>query len=171
MKFSIFPPSSRLRRAGNFQFSNTERGAAALITVIFFLAITLVIAAGFSAVAISENQRSNTNLDGQKSYFLAEAGNEDVIYRLATGRTVSSQETITLDGHTASTTRATVNDDEQVTTSGDIRTHIRKVRTLLTAADSSAFNYGVQVGDGGHIPGPRCRYRVFRRCFACSLLQ
>ena len=149
MKFSIFPPSSRLRRAGNFQFSNTERGAAALITVIFFLAITLVIAAGFSAVAISENQRSNTNLDGQKSYFLAEAGNEDGIYRLATGRTVSSQETITLDGHTASTTRATVNHDEQVTTSGDIRTHIRKVRTLLTAADSSAFNYGVQVGDGG----------------------
>lgn len=141
MKCSIF----------NFQFPKTKnnKGAAAIIAVVFLVSITLVITAGFSAIALNESSRSQTNLSGKKSYFLAEAGNEDVVYRLATGRAVSTQEIITLDGHTASTTRVAVGSDEQVTTSGDTEAHIRRVQTLLTTADGAAFNYGVQVGNGG----------------------
>ena len=134
-----------------FEIRNSKfnSGQAALTAVILLVAVTLVITVGFSAVAINESRRSDTNLDGQKSYYLAEAGNEDVVYRLATGRTVSNQETIILDGHTASTTRTTVGGDEQVTTTGDIQNHIRRVQTLLTTADGAAFNYGLQSGNGG----------------------
>lgn len=133
----------------HFNKIKKQDGAAALIAVVFLVAITLVITAGFSSVAINESQRSQTNLEGKKSYYLAEASNEDVVYRLATGKTVSLQETLILDGHGASTTRTILGSQEQVDTSADIEEHIRKVRTLLTRTSNVSFNYGVQVGAGG----------------------
>src|SRR5438552_12157640 len=78
-------------------------GAAMLIAVIFFLFISLAIISGLVTPTIREFRAANVNLNSKKSYFLAESGSEDAVYRILNNMSIGNSENITLDSNSVTT--------------------------------------------------------------------
>jgi len=110
---------------------------------------SLLLLAGLAASAVAGAGFSRQLLDSKRAYFLAEAGGEDVAYRASVGLPYSSEEVISIDGFFATTTTENVGGILEITAKGDVSDDIRKVKLGLEVATGVAFNYGVQVGDGG----------------------
>jgi hypothetical protein len=66
-------------------FGTRNTGQIALITVIFFLLISIVSLGAFVALGISQLRAANELLYGTKSYATAESGIEDISWRIANG--------------------------------------------------------------------------------------
>ena len=122
-----------------------------LITVIFFLFISLAIIAGLVSPSVREFKIANVNLNSKQSYFLAESGAEDALYRTLKNITISPSETLTLNNNSATTTITTapLTNDKQIVSLGDVGGLQRKTSVTLKAGAGIGFNYGVQSGDGG----------------------
>lgn len=132
----------QLQRARN-------RGQAALTAVMFFLFISVSLALGFSALALGETRNASIQLRAKKSYFVAEAGAEDVSYRILQNGALlyGTSESITLDNITAAVTVADVSEGKSVTSSAaDIFGTTRKVKTVLGVGVNTGALYGAQVG-------------------------
>lgn len=129
---------------------NSQSGAAMLISVIFFLFISLAIISGLVGPSIREFRNANVNLNSKKSYFLAESGSEDVLYRLINKMALSSSETIILDSNSVITT---VTDNglgqKSVSSVGDVLGYQRKTSLSLNVGDGLSFSYGIQAGEWG----------------------
>ena len=129
---------------------NKQSGAAMLVSIIFFLFISLAIISGLVSPSIREFKNTNVNLNSKKSFFLAESGSEDAFYRILKSKTIGSSETITLDANSATTTITTLgNGEKQIASLGDVSTYQRQTGITLSASEGVSFNYGVQVGQGG----------------------
>ncbi len=120
-----------------------------IASVIFFLGIGLAIVAGVSQTTLRDIQSSQNLLKSRESYAVAEALHEDVLYRLQNGMTVSTNESLSLNGYSASTTIADVSGGKQVTSAGDRDNFIKKVSSFVLTGSGVSFNYGVQAGEGG----------------------
>src|SRR3989338_5647479 len=127
----------------------TNGGAAMLISVIFFLFISLVIISGLVSPTVREFRNANLNLNSKKSYFLAESGIEDALYRTINNITIGANEVLTLDSNSATTTIVSGSGTKQITSLGDISSYQRKTIVTLFTGTGASFNYGVQVGQGG----------------------
>jgi hypothetical protein len=128
---------------------NLQSGQAMMVATMFFLVISVTIIFGLAG-PISREQRIVTGLLHSKaSYFLAEAGIEDVVYRLRNGDTVDISETITLGGESATTVTTEVEDGREIVATGEVADKVRKISTHLTVGDGVAFHYGIQIGTGG----------------------
>lgn len=130
---------------------NNQSGAAMLISVVFFLFISLAIISGLVSPAIREFRNANMNLNSKKSYFLAESGAEDVAYRLIKNMTVSNSETISLNLSSADTTTSVILGNQVISSIGDVLNHQRKINMTLFTGTGSSFSYGIQSGQGGFI--------------------
>lgn len=131
---------------------NNQSGAAMLISVVFFLFISLAIISGLVGPTVREFKNSNMNLNSKRSYFLAESGNEDAFYRIMNNMTIPPSETITitLDSNSVTTTVDTLlGNVKQITSLGDVSNHQRKTNLMLYPGVGIAFNYGLQAGYGG----------------------
>jgi len=120
-----------------------------MTATLFFVALLLAVTYGFSTLALQIEKITRTDINGKKSYFVAEAGHEDVVYRLVRGKTVGNQEAVVLDGHTATTTVTTVSGSQIVASEGNVLKNIRSLETELISGTGVAFNYGLQAGEGG----------------------
>ncbi len=130
----------------NFHHSKNG-GQAALVTVVLFLSISLALIFGFTSLAYQETSTTRKQIRAKQSYFLAEAGTEDVVYRIISGKNYSASETLALNGSTAATTVTTNGNEKTVRSSGDVFSSVRNVQTTLeTTAEGTAFFYGAQVG-------------------------
>ena len=128
----------------------TNKGAAMLISVIFFLFISLAIISGLVSPSVRELKDSSLNLNSKKSYYLAGSGNEDAFYRLKNNMTIGTSEVITLNGN--STTTTIVDGDsgqKDIVSLGDVASSQRKISLSLSAGDGLSFSYGVQAGEWG----------------------
>ena len=131
-------------------YVSRNTGQAALTAVIFFLVAATAIGIGFTSFAFEETATARRQLRAKQSYFLAEAGAEDVAYRLYTSKQTSSPELLTINGETVSTTITSNGGVTEVISSGDYSNNIRKVKmSLVPGATGVSFYYGVQVGAGG----------------------
>ncbi|MBI3305821.1 hypothetical protein HYZ82_01655 [Candidatus Nomurabacteria bacterium] len=129
---------------------NNQAGAAMLISVIFFLFISLAIISGLAIPSIRDFRSANMNLNSKQSYFLAESGSEDAIYRIKNGMAIGTNETITLDLNEATTTITDVDTStKQIISLGDVSSYERKTNITLSAGVGISFHYGIQVGQGG----------------------
>lgn len=127
-----------------------NQGQAAIAAVIFFVAFMVAVTYGFSSIALHSEKITRTIIDGKASFFLAEAGTEDLMYRLATGRSVDSTEVLTLNNSSATVSTSIIDADKEITSVGDHNTHIRKIVTRINVSPAgNTFNYGVQAGAGG----------------------
>ena len=125
-------------------------GAAMLISVIFFLFISLAIIAGLVSPTVREFRNASVNLNSKKSYFLAESGTEDALYRILQNLTISNSETLTLNSNSAMTSITTLfGNGKQISSLGDVSNYQRKTNVTLVAGSGVGFNYGIQVGTGG----------------------
>lgn len=134
----------------NFKKLNKNKGAAMLVSVIFFLFISLAIIIGLVSPTVLAFKNANVNLSAKKSYFLAESGSEDVTYRYMNNMTVGTSETLMLDSNSATTTVTTlIGGTKQISTLSDVSNYERKTNITLSEGTGVSFNYGVQVGQGG----------------------
>ena len=126
-------------------------GQAALTTVIMVLFISLTVMVGFASLVLTQSRLMRNAAYANKSFFAAEAGIEDVVYRLKTGKQASSQETIVLDNITATTDVADIISGKEIIATGEIANNIRRIKASLSTGIGTEFVYGVQVGEGGLI--------------------
>lgn len=127
-----------------------NKGAAMLISVIFFLFISLAIISGLVGPTIREFKSANMNLNSKQSYFLAESGTEDALYRILNNLAITNNETITLGSNSATTSITTLfGNSKQISSLGDVHSFQRKTGVALQAGAGVGFNYGIQSGNGG----------------------
>ncbi len=131
---------------------NNQSGAAMLISVVFFLFISLAIISGLVGPSVREFRNASANLNSKKSYFLAESGSEDAIYRILNNMTIGSSETLTLGSNSATTNISTsFGNSKQITSLGDVGSLQRKTSVALQAGAGVGFNYGIQSDSGGFV--------------------
>lgn len=130
---------------------NKQSGAAMLITVVFFVFISLAIISGLVAPSIREFKTATDSLRSRQSFFLSESGAEDAFYRLKEALPIGASETLTLNGNTATTTITTNGAEKTISTVGDVFSRQRKSELVLSAGTGASFSYGVQSGQGGFI--------------------
>lgn len=125
-------------------------GQAALTTVVLLLFVSLVIGSGISAIALKESSISRLNTRAKESFFLAESGVEDVLYRIKKGMDYSATETLTLNNTTAVTTLTDISANEKkILAQGDSSNAIRNVDARIQRGAGISLTYGVQAGEGG----------------------
>lgn len=126
-----------------------------MIVVLFFMFISITILIGIITPVVREFKIATDNFDSKKSYFIAESGAEDAIYRIKNNMdlgTVDSERTIFIDGSYFPIPTEIVdlgNNRKKVITTGDINTNKRKVNLEVTSSTGISFNYGVLIGQGG----------------------
>ncbi len=133
----------------NIRKFKRNRGAAMMISVLFFLFISVAIISGLVGPSMREFRNSSVNLNSKKAYFLSESGIEDAFYRLKSNMAIGSSESITLDSNTVTTSIVSVGSSKEIISLGDVSNYERKVALTLIAGEGVSFNYGMQVGTGG----------------------
>lgn len=128
---------------------NTKAGFAVLTSVIFFLFISLAITSGLVSPTAREIKIVKDLSHSKQSDALSESGLEDAYYRLKSGKTIGTSESLTLNGHTAITSIIDAYNEKIVTALGDVFSKQRKNEMILNAGTGVSFSYGVQVGTGG----------------------
>ena len=132
-----------------FSHRSVQTGAAMLIAVIFLIFISIAVIAGLILPSVKEFKVSSESVNSKKSYFLAESGVEDAMYRILKNKPISNSETITIGSNSSTTTINSSGNQKEIISLGDVLNYERKVDLLLTAGIRVSFNYGIQVGQGG----------------------
>jgi len=130
-----------------------QDGQAMLIAVILFLGISATIVLGIAAPILKQVRMAQDLIKSKESYFLAEAGLEDAIWRIRSGKNVISGETISLDGSTTTLTVTTFPNNRVINSTADRGGLIRKMEAKVVTGIGVAFFYGAQSGTGGFILG------------------
>ncbi|MFA6177809.1 MAG: hypothetical protein WC694_02870 [Candidatus Paceibacterota bacterium] len=131
---------------------NNQSGAAMLISVLFFLFISLAIIAGLVGPTVREFRNARVNLNSKLVYFLAESGTEDAAYRILNNMTIGNSETITLNSNSVTTTISTLlGNIKEVDSLGDVESSQRKTSLTLKTGEGTVFKYGSQAGEGGFV--------------------
>ncbi|MHB1330475.1 MAG: hypothetical protein ACYCY6_00695 [Minisyncoccota bacterium] len=129
---------------------NLEEGQVMILITILFLMVSLTMVLGFSGPVFRSQRSTSDLLESKKSYYLAEAGVEDVAYRLSNGLDYSTDgQILSIDNHSVSVNTETVNGRKVVTATSDWNGSQKSIEARLAAGDGVAFYYGVQIGQGG----------------------
>jgi len=135
---------------------NNQSGAAMLVSIIFFLFISLAIIAGLVSPSSKGFQIANADLKSKSSYYLAESGTEDTMYRLINNMTIDNSETITLGSNLTTTTITDgAMSTKSITSTGNVSNYKRKVSLSLGIGDGLSFSYGIQAGEWGFRMGDK----------------
>ena len=130
-------------------------GAAMIIIVFFFMLISLTILFGIVTPVVREFQIAKSTYNSKQSYFIAESGVEDIMYRVKNSMnvgTIGSSRTLYLNNSFVPIPTDLTDlggGHKEITTTGDVNSNERTVDLVLTTATGVSFNYGVQVGQGG----------------------
>lgn len=124
-----------------------KTGQAALTAVVLMLVIMLSAIFGASSVALKEAKVAEENKKSVSSFFAAESGLEDAVYRIKSGKNIGSSVTMALNNATVITTINTVGlSDKEIISSGDSSGAVRAIKAVVSNGEGAAFHYGVQVG-------------------------
>ncbi|MFH1461229.1 MAG: hypothetical protein ABIF84_02315 [Patescibacteria group bacterium] len=134
---------------------NQEKGAALLLSLIIILTASLFIGMSLSFLTMNSFSNAQAKIESIKSYYLAEAGIEDALWRLKNGMQISSPNTLTIgDGSTTIEITDPIGGSRTITSQGNIDNRIRKVTVVYAiTSDKVNFHYGAQAGEGGVLMG------------------
>lgn len=142
--------TEKQRNRKKFFGLSEARGAAALLSVFLFLSVSLVLGGGFLMFSLSEVRASRNYVKSIESYYTAEGGLEDLIYRVKNLKKYSASETLTIDNSILTMNVVNVGNKKQITVRGNVGDIIRKVAAFTQISTTDVdFHYGVQVGAGG----------------------
>jgi hypothetical protein len=129
---------------------NNQSGAAMLISVVFFLFISLAISFGLVSPSVRQYKIAADLVRSDQSFFLAESVVEDSYYRLKNAMTIGETNTLTMGDNSAT---ATITDsgynEKTISSLGDVDSRQRVSEMVLNAGDGVSFSYGIQAGVGG----------------------
>lgn len=137
--------------------TKTNKGAAMMIVVFFFMFISLTILVGIVTPVVREFKIAKDNFDSKQSYFIAESGVEDMMYRIKNKMevgTVGDNRELYLNDRDLFVPIPTEYLDlgsgrKKIVMTGDVNSNQRTVDLQLTTSTGVSFNYGVLVGQGG----------------------
>jgi hypothetical protein len=128
----------------------TNEGMAMMILVFFFVFISLTILIGIVTPVVREFRIASDSFKSKQSYFLAESGIEDVLYRIRNNIQFNTSENLVLGTYSAITAVTNISSNQkEIISLGDSDSHQRRVNVMISTNTGNSFNYGVQVGQGG----------------------
>lgn len=132
---------------------NMQRGAALITAVIFFVAVTSIVATGVSGPVIRDMNIVESARDSRESFTVSEVAVEDAVYRLKNSMTVAETEVFTIASTTATTTMTVnqVSGETELVSVGESDRAVRTTSVALVTGSGESFNYGIQTGEGGLI--------------------
>ena len=127
-----------------------QKGSAMLIAVFFFMFVGVAIVTAVIQPVVRDYQVASDTVTSRLSYFTAESGLEDAMYRVKNSMTIGTSETLTLNGATVTTSITdTGTNQKQIVSSSDLNNRDRSITAVVQTSVGISFNYGVQVGQGG----------------------
>lgn len=129
--------------------SNKRKGQTVLIAVVFLTATSLVIVGGLVTPTVKGMAAANQVVNSRASYYTAEAGVEDAVYRLKNNLELPDSSSFSLNGGEVTIEVANDGDNTTVSATGVVADLYRRVGATLSTGVGATFYYGVQVGDGG----------------------
>lgn len=132
-------------------YTELNKGQAMMVATILFLVVSITIVFGLVGPILKQQKITSNLAFSRQSYFLAEAGIENVIQKFKTGKLVAPTETLTLDGNTVTITTSDTLDGKEIIAEGEVRDLFRTLRAEILLGSGVSFHYGVQAGNGGLI--------------------
>ena len=132
--------------------TKNNSGYVMLLTTIIFMMVSTIIIFGLSTPILKQILTTRDIWGAKQSYYLSEAGVEDVIYRLkdsAMSISVGATETLSLNGYSTITTSNSTVSGKTITSLSNQNGYKKNVETKLTQGSGVSFNYGILTGDGG----------------------
>lgn len=126
-----------------------NRGQVLLIATMLFLAISLAVIFGVARPLATHLRASSNYVASMQGYQTAETLNDDAFYRLNKGLTLPSTLTLALNGATSTAVVTDNGNYKEIVSEGVSNNITRSIRSILFKGVGVAFNYGVQVGQGG----------------------
>lgn len=121
-----------------------------LLLVIFFSFVSVSLVLGIGTPVVKEFYTAKNLLLSKQSYYLAESGIEDGLYRLKAAMQVGASETLVLGDSSVITTLTTISSSQRKLESlSDVYSRDRKLELVVNAGVGASFNYGIQTGNGG----------------------
>lgn len=126
-------------------------GFTVVFSTFLVLAIGIIIVLSTGYVGLNDIKMARNNIYSIKSHYVAESGIEDSLVRLRKGMNFSQNNSLTVDGVSATIEISdSVGGSRTITSVGSFSERIRKSRVVYTiSTDSISFFYGAQAGDGG----------------------
>lgn len=138
----------------NFKKNKKNGGQAMLISIVFFIFISIAIVSGLVSPSVREFRVSDDLLKSRQSFYVSESVIEDSYFRLKTGKTIGVTNTIIIGDNSAT---ATITDsgynEKTISSLGDVSSRQRKNEMVLSTGSGVSFNYGIQAGVGGFTIG------------------
>lgn len=121
-----------------------------IIAVIFFIFVSVATILGLTNPIVAHISMATSASVSKESFYTAEAGIEDAVYRLKNGLTLPPSHVFPVAGHSVTVTVTDELGSKLVTANGDANDYLRKVETRLSAGTiGGSFHYGLQTGTGG----------------------
>ncbi|NQV88180.1 MAG: hypothetical protein HQ402_01305 [Parcubacteria group bacterium] len=124
-------------------------GQVVILSTVFFLIISIAIVLGLASPILKQAKLSSDLLRSRENLFWAEAGIEDVLYRLKNNMAVSSTEVLILGENKVTTTITTNSEGKNVLAEADRDNYVRKMQTVVTSGTGVPFEYAIHSGLGG----------------------
>lgn len=128
----------------------SQRGYAALTSVLLVLGASLAVIGGLTFFSFQEAAANRFFVKSVDARAIAEAGIEDALWRIMSGMSSASSETLGVGRGTTTVAVTSLGNTRTIRSVGG-RDSLRQAVTVLVDIPSSGtgFNFGVQVGDGG----------------------
>ncbi len=129
---------------------NTERGAAMMIAVIFFILASVLLVLGLSAPAAREYRIGLDAITSRQSYSAGESGVEDAYYRLKNGMHLGSSTSFFIGNVSAATTITNMGGGvEEIAGTGNSLGDERTSTLRAIVGTGIPLRYAVMTDDGG----------------------
>lgn len=129
-----------------------QYGQAALVMVLVVITVMLVVITSVGLLTFNDIRTIGNVADSSQSYYTAEAGVEDIVYRISNAKPYSTSYSLSVGGGTTDILVTGPITALVITSEGNVSNKVRKLEVGLGTSQSAsniAFNYGVQVGFGG----------------------
>ncbi len=137
--------------------NKNNKGAAMLIVVMFALFASMTVVMGVVVPVLKQAEASKNIFHSKESFYMANAALEDAVYRIQNGMDIGSGGVLTLNGHDTTVTITDTINGKIIQASSDRDGVVRKMQSVVTLGEGVAFNYGIQVGQGGFELGGNSR--------------
>src|SRR3989338_11009193 len=108
-----------------------KKGQVMVTVVIFFISITTIIILGLTNPIISHISMATSIAVSKDSFYAAEAGIEDVVYRLKAGLPVATSQILNVGNHSVTTTVVDESGGKTITSIGEANDYFRKIKTTV----------------------------------------
>lgn len=141
------------KRLQSGQATRMNSGQAVIVPVTMLILVALSLIARGVQLVKTESELARGLTTSKQAGALADAGGEDVTYRIRLAKQYDTTEYVSLNAF-KSTTTVNINPIsgvKSVLALGNIERRIRQKLISLVKGDRVVFNYGIQVGNGGFV--------------------